>query len=326
LRGFEPLCIDARKLVELHQISPILPYEVLAEFAALSRALSTSAADLPERSWWLEHPLDTLLTTAAANLNIVNSPPKVGGSTLGATLAQRGPVHGSHFLGANGLAFMERRGWHSARIEATWVRLLLRVNRALRHSTAPGKRVRKPFVFAAVREAASLHLSLICDSWATYTDHPRNLTEDLVHQALATDPWTLINHDWFTDEFREILGVDVYSRPFPTKQGWDLYENDIARVLVIRQENMSALPHALSVVFGEDPAAFKVINANLAAEKCYAPYYDAIKNSLHFTAEELQTLYSLPYMKHFYAPEEIERFEKRWQSPRMSDTLVRGAA
>src|SRR4029077_16159903 len=112
----------------------------------------------------------------------------------------------------------------------------------------------------------------------------------------------------FTDELGAVFGVDVYARPFPAERGWDVYENDAARVLVVRQEDLARLPEALGALYGFDPATVEVEDRNVADHKDYSAHYRAVRAALRLSERELDEAYSLPYARHFYTPREIDAF------------------
>ena len=118
---------------------------------------------------------------------------------------------------------------------------------------------------------------------------------------------------WFDDELKEMFGVDVYARPFPADRGWDVYENDRARVLLIRQENLDALADALGALCRVEPSSFDVVPCNIGEDKAYAQQYGIVKKTLRLSEQELDSIYSLPYVRHLYTSKEIEGFKMRWR-------------
>ncbi len=323
-----PLRLDEKQLAEFASLAPWLPEELLAEFTELSRVLRDMHAETAAHARWRAvHPLEQLIEQAA-DLNIVYTPGKVGSRTVAATLQRHPafltPVRHAHFLSATGLAFNERLaircagrpaaadGWRDIIVRGRWLRVLLAINRALRANDRPAL-VRKPFVIAGVREPIALHLSFCFESSWMYADTPDFLTSDFVRARLADDAWHRHCNRWFTDDLLEMLGIDAYARPFPTEPGWDIYENDNARVLLIRQESLTSLPDALGSLYGLPPSTFNVVTTNTAQAKPYAELYESVKNSLRICTEELKEIYALPYVRHFYSLVEIETFKSRWQ-------------
>ncbi len=90
--------------------------------------------------------------------------------------------------------------------------------------------------------------------------------------------------------------------------------SDDARVLLIRLESLAGLPNALGALYGLNPCTFTVVSANLAESKSYAARYDAVKKELRLSRQELEEIYSQPYVGHFYTRKEIAAFKSRWQA------------
>jgi len=111
-----------------------------------------------------------------------------------------------------------------------------------------------------------------------------------------------------------MTGLDLFERPFLAERGWDIYENDVARVLIIRQENLDRLPEALGNLCGIDPATVVVEVRNVAEAKDYSSHYQSVKKAWRPSERDMAALYSQPHVRYFYAKEEIARFEERWRS------------
>ena len=71
-------------------------------------------------------------------------------------------------------------------------------------------------------------------------DQPAVSVEELTRRFLED----FDGHDtpltWFDDELAPVFGIDVFTRPFPYEQGFDIYEGDRARVRLLRLEDLSA--------------------------------------------------------------------------------------
>ncbi len=304
---------------------------VLDEFAELGRVLNGVEDGLnPNAREVLQAPLDGLLSSAL-ELNLVYTPGNVGSCTAASTLANhpsiKAPVTVGHHISKKSLLWLQRQGEECARWpdsvgswrESVFWSWLLRVRVMLSRALclkggAPGKPFRKPFVVTGVREPIAGDLSGCFYSWWEHADTPAHLTLRVVQEALKSRPWHLRCNDWFDDELKQMFGIDVFARAFPMERGWEIYENDVARVLLIRQENLGRLSQALGALYKLDPSEFVTVTANAAESKDYAPYYRAVKDTLRYSKLELDRIYSLPYVAHFYTPTEIATFRQRWQA------------
>jgi hypothetical protein len=296
--------------------------------------------------WGLKYlPSGPLMEELVADVTLVFSPPKVGGSTITATVnghpAVRPEAGHLHYLSDGGLGFLERQIAGCSHPDAQYLRqhlaqargarVLLAANRALRKAGLSS--VRKPRLITGVREPMALNLSLAFQGWWILGDRPEALDAAFLREWVQHDPWCRLCDNWFRGELGEVFGVNVYDRPFPTQRGWDVYENDEARVLVIRQENLTALPQALGALFELDPESFIVESRNEATNKEYASHYAAMKRAVRLTEAELDRLYGSEQVRHFYTPEEREQFKRRWlagserpAAPRTEAAPARAAA
>jgi hypothetical protein len=272
-------------------------------------------------------PSFQLMDKLVADTAIVYSPPKVGGQTIAATIRAHPhlpePKH-IHFLSDRGLAFMDslvdrcrtplyRQRWYECITQSRWVRTLLAMRTALR-AAGLASIVPKPVFIAGVREPVAQYISLVFEHWWMYADSPDALTADSIAAQMRDDPWLLHCNDWFVNELHEMFGLDLLERPFPTERGWDVYENDVARVLIVRQENLDRLPEALGNLCGIDPATVVVEVRNVAEAKDYSAHYESVKKAWRSSELDMTALYSQPHVRHFYAKEEIARFQERWRS------------
>jgi len=340
LPGFEPLCLDENQLADFARLSPSLRDEIVAEFASVRPVLGGVLTGLSDPYYHnlAQRPLDDLLT-GATDLHFAYTPGKVGSQTIAATMehhpSMRFPVRFVHFLSSSGIALLEQliarcasrpnaaAIWRDGVFLARWLRAMLATNRALRKVDPT---VHKPFVVSGVREPVALHVSFMFECWWMYADSPQELTADFVRARLFDDAWHRHCNDWLSNELGTTFGINVYDQPFPASRGWDLYENDSARVLVIRQESLAGLTEALGALYGYEPASFNVITKNTASTKAYALHYESVKRELNLTRAELDAIYALPYVRHFYTPGDIAAFKRRWQAPAASARSLQHAA
>jgi hypothetical protein len=271
-------------------------------------------------------PAGVLLEQLLADITIVHSLPKCGGTTIAATLNEHPAIRPEalhlHYLSPKGLAFLEEqisecsqpnvRYLQAQLAQGLGARALLAANRALR-SSGLSAIVRKPYLIAGVREPVALYLSLAFEASSLFNT-TENLSLESLRDWVMSDPLSRVWDDWFTDELGEVSGVDAYSRSFPTRQGWDIYESETARVLIVRQENLDRLPDALGELYGLAPDSFAVQSRNVAATKDYAEHYARAKRSLRLTEPELDRVYATRFVRHFYTPGEIAEFKRCWRA------------
>lgn len=328
---FHDLIADSRLMKELTAISSGLRADVGAELGDIARILGDMVSgDAALERWLALHPLDDLIAQAT-DLHIVYTPGKVGSRTVAATLQPhpsiKSRVRNAHFLSEQGLAFAEdiadrcvhrpcaSDGWRDMLLRGRWLRILIAINRAMRRQM---RDVKKPTVITGVREPIALHLSFCFESSWMYADTPNHLTADFVRARLADDAWHRHCNRWLSNDLGNTFGIDVYSRRFPCERGWCIDENCDARVLLIRQESLDNLPSALGALYNLDASTFHVTSVNTAAAKPYAVQYESVKDMLRLRTADLNEIYSLPYVQHFYSRDEIRSFKDRWSAARVT--------
>jgi hypothetical protein len=116
--------------------------------------------------------------------------------------------------------------------------------------------------------------------------------------------------NWFDSELKPLTEIDVFDRPFPRERGFDIYENDLARVLVYRFESLARVKEILEAFLGREVR--EVVDANLSECKPYSKVYAAIKTQVRFPREFVQAQFDTKMMRHFYSAEERQSFQTRW--------------
>lgn len=120
---------------------------------------------------------------------------------------------------------------------------------------------------------------------------------------------------WFDTEIRGLFGIDIFATPFPRDYGYKIYEGLSADLLLIRTEDLNRC-HREAIEKFLGISGFELLGANRAEDKGpnYARAYKKFKDSVDISDAWLEKLYSIPWVKHIYSNEEIERFRKQWKS------------
>jgi hypothetical protein len=118
--------------------------------------------------------------------------------------------------------------------------------------------------------------------------------------------------NWFDTEFEPTVGVDVYGHPFDRVNGYDVIEVEQARVLILRQESLAVAPLALARFLGL-PGPVEVAVENDGSKKEYKDVYERVLREVRFSPETLDEAYCSRMVRHFYRPDEIGEFRRRWQ-------------
>lgn len=118
---------------------------------------------------------------------------------------------------------------------------------------------------------------------------------------------------WFDIECKPYTGIDVYDRPFPKDQGYDIFSNGNVDLLVLRLEDIDRVfQPALADFLGLEIDELDL--HHIGDEQPYAPLYKRFKKEIRFPAELLDRYYDTKYCRHFYTDAELARFRRRWQA------------
>jgi hypothetical protein len=119
--------------------------------------------------------------------------------------------------------------------------------------------------------------------------------------------------DWFSRELGQVTGIDVFASEFDTTRGWQTYENERFRVLVLRFENLASDgPNALRTFLALDEVP-ELPNQNAGESKAYAPLYRRFKAEASIPAWVLDQAYGSALAQHFYTESERRGFRASWQ-------------
>lgn len=121
---------------------------------------------------------------------------------------------------------------------------------------------------------------------------------------------TTIN--WFDDNFKNYLGIDVYSYPFDPVQGYSIIDHGRYDILLLRSEATNDVKEkAIKELLGLDE--FTLTNENVGSEKPYSRLYNEFQQAVHIPQSYLDRMLNSRYTQHFYDIEEINRIRASWQ-------------
>ncbi len=118
--------------------------------------------------------------------------------------------------------------------------------------------------------------------------------------------------DWYADELRAATNIDPYEHAFPTGRGYETYENDRCRVLLVRTEDMRRIAPRALAEFLELPDDVTLTDSNTASRKAYAETYDRFRRSAELPEWFLDEHYDGVPCRHFYTDDERARFRSMW--------------
>lgn len=84
-----------------------------------------------------------------------------------------------------------------------------------------------------------------------------------------------IEFDWYFDELKRFFGIDIFSKEFDKTKGYQIYENEYAKVFVYQLEKLKDLEGELKKFLANDKFCLK--NANDSGAKKYWKLYQETK-------------------------------------------------
>lgn len=117
---------------------------------------------------------------------------------------------------------------------------------------------------------------------------------------------------WFDEELRRVFGVDVFAEPFPRDRGYAVLRNRAARVLLLRTEGLDRTLGPALAEFLDLPKEPAVVPSNLREQTPEAADYAEVLARLRLPRPVVDRIYARRLARHFYAPETLEGFARRW--------------
>lgn len=141
-------------------------------------------------------------------------------------------------------------------------------------------------------------------------------TSELVSDLLEL---FLANHDhleplyWLENEVEDVLGIDVFAKPFPTDLGYQTYGSTVADLVLFRLENLSKVwSTGISSLLKSPPPPLP--EANIASNKAYGELYRRFKKELVLPQRYIDRIYKSRFAQHFYGSAELERRRISWST------------
>lgn len=190
-------------------------------------------------------------------------------------------------------------------------------------------------IITAVREPISQNISLlfqIGDGEGYLIDQPEYWENDyfkllqkvecmdsgsvvadcIFQRTIHSDNKTMFIQNFFEEQFKKRLGVDLLAEPFDTKRGFSIVEQNGFEIFIFQLEKFDLIQKELLAFAGLD-SKIEFKRANDAADKYYAPLYQEVKETISITRQYFEDSFNNPYIKHFYSEEDIKKFRMRWE-------------
>jgi Putative capsular polysaccharide synthesis protein len=268
------------------------------------------------------HKLRDQFSDPTRPLLLILQMPKTGSQTVEATLRKNGwegDLCRLHFVSPSWVAWAQQRLREMGPKNTYYSNLGSQVDLAETVHEVARLRVRlrrvgfdipRLHVISAVREPVGVALSCVFEGHEHHFPTLESVTVPRCAELVQQFRYLERFQNWFDTELKPLTEIDVFQRPFPRERGFDIYENDLARVLVYRFENLPRLKEILETFLGCQVQ--EVVNANLSERKPYSGVYAAVKAQMRFPPAFAQAHCHSKMMRHFYSLEERQSFQTQW--------------
>ena len=132
------------------------------------------------------------------------------------------------------------------------------------------------------------------------------IAEELIDKFTANYPH-LVPLNWFDEQFRDALGVDIFTHAFDKERGWSNFDHENIRCLLLTaeipdQEKIKAINSFL----GTELVSLE--RRNVAKEKHYSEVYKVFRRGISLPEDYVSTQLDNKVVRHFYTKEKIRGF------------------
>jgi hypothetical protein len=175
-------------------------------------------------------------------------------------------------------------------------------------------------IVSLVRDPVARNISFYFETldvlWQTQRAHERVRLERL----LAEFPERFRHErgiEWFDNEFKPVLGLDVYEHPFPHDKGYQRINSGPYEVLIMRHDLDDRLKEKCLAEF-VGVGQVTLTPQNVSSQKPYAEMYREFIRRVELPEDYVDRLLGSKYARHFYGPEELARFRAKWLGGRVA--------
>ena len=93
---------------------------------------------------------------------------------------------------------------------------------------------------------------------------------------------------WFDNEFKAVLGVDIYEYPFDQERGFTIIRQDGVHILILKLESLARCFSEAMSQFLEIDGPIPLRNENITAEKERGPVYEYCLRRVHIPESTLE--------------------------------------
>lgn len=176
------------------------------------------------------------------------------------------------------------------------------------------KRGRKIKVITLVREPIGRNISHFFQGYKMFTGinyGDASFTIKELEECFIQNFEHSLPLNWFDEEMKQILGIDVYEYSFPKDKGYLTIKKGNIELLIIKLEvDDSIKEKAIEEFSGIEN--FRLVKKNVAKEKNYSDTYSDFMRNVRLPESYIDLMCNSEYTKHFYSNEEIELIRSKW--------------
>lgn len=171
-------------------------------------------------------------------------------------------------------------------------------------------------VITVVREPVARQISLMWHYWGKGSSaflQQKKVCSLAGLEQLFFSPNNENEFEWFNKEFKKILGIDIYDRPFDRELGYSIIEADGIQILLLKLEKMQSLENVIGRFL--EAENFALSKLNIATRKNYRYAYQDYLENVEIPSGFWDHFYiGNKYMDHFYSEDEKKKFYEHWRS------------
>ena len=186
-------------------------------------------------------------------------------------------------------------------------------------------RPRRPAkVVSLVREPVARNISYYFEMldvlWQTENAHEKVGLERLMaeFQDRFTHERVL---EWFDEEFKPVLGIDVYEHTFPREAGFLRIDSGPYEVLIMRHDLDDRLKEKLLADL-VGVRAVSLAPKNVGAGKAYSDTYREFLSRVRLSEDYVDRMLVSKYARHFFNAEELARLRAKWLGGRGAEAFA----
>lgn len=132
-----------------------------------------------------------------------------------------------------------------------------------------------------------------------------NILKEKIH-------YNYLVQDFFEQQLKEFLGIDIYKTEFDKQNGYSIYKFDNIEIFIYQLEKLSKIFGKLAEFL--NVGDIRMVLDNAAEKKWYNKQYKKAQENIILSKEYFESCYTGKYINHFYSDEDIIKFRDIWKN------------